>query len=1016
MFEFRILGPVRLMVDGGLADLGAAKIRGLLGILLLAANSAVPIDYIVDRLWDTPGERTNGNAIKGREPPPNPPKTLQSYVSKLRAALDKKETPAVIRTESGYYRLQLDATLIDYHRFRGLVDAGRAALRRGDHASAVSTLTTAIELWRGDPLADVQSSWAQRTRESLTERELLPAHYGLFEAHLALHHNEHVLTALRPLLDHYETNEIFAGLRMRALAAVDGPGRLQSYFQAFSQKLRDVLGTEPADWLVALHHQLSGPPAAAASREPTAGPDTTAHNVVPRQLPRDVGHFVGRTMILRQLDDLFGTKESQPPIVALHGGPGTGKTALAIRWAHRQRQHFPDGELYGDLNGFGPGPPTSPITVLGDFLVALGYAREHLPADGMERAALLRQALGDRRILVILDNAHDSDHVRQLLAATSACPVLITSRQTLTSVSYYDGAHSLIVTPLMIDESIELLRHRIGAAREISDMAALHDLAVLCQGLPLGLRVASEHVAGRPDAPLRDLIEHLRVDRRLLDAGRQGDSGVPTLRAVFGWSCDALSADAEQLFCLLGIHPSTHVSAPAAASLAGRSVKDVERLLDVLIGAHLVHQQGGESYRMHDLVYLYAAERAQQQLSPDSRRAAVNRMVDWYLQSTTHAIEQISPQRPAVPSLPPNTSIDSLSFQGDEQAMNWCLQERAQIISVIQCSAEYGFYDHSWRLVATFADVLNRFGDPHDLLAAHRAGLDSARLAGARDGEAGNLNNLGVIYYNLGDHVNASRYFTDALAIFREIDDPINEAMALYNVGNSHLERGAYRRSISAYEEGLKTAERVRDSRTQAWGYHCLGKAYQWRGDLDRAAEYYQRALAIRTETADFRNQATTLAKLGELQIQLGNADEAVQYSNDSVIMSRRALDDRKTAEALRIRAVALYRLGAHDEAIASAQESVALCRSVSLLRGEARALDVLAQAQQAIGDRPGALASWTRAVMVFDELRDPAAGRIRTMLTEADQDPQVVPEPRTTPPHGADVRPSVDHGDLERG
>jgi tetratricopeptide (TPR) repeat protein/DNA-binding SARP family transcriptional activator len=999
MVKFRILGPVRLSVDDRSAEIGAAKIRGLLGILLLSANVAVPIDHIVERLWDTSSENVNGmNTVKGREPPPNPRKTLQSYVSKLRAVLDRILPSAIILTERGYYRLQVDATLVDYHRFRELVDEGRAAARDGDHPAAVSTLTAALALWQGDPLADVQSNWAQRTRDALITQEMLPAQYALLDARLALHQYAEVLAELRPLLNQYETDETLVALRMRAQAGIDGPGGLRAIFHSFRLKLRDLVDAEPSDWLIEQYRQLLRPAAPRPVLPPAAPPVAVPRTVVPQQLPRDITHFVGRTMLLRQLDDLFDSAGGQPPVVALHGGPGIGKTAVAICWAHRQQSRFPDGQLYADLNGFGPGPVTSPTAVLGEFLAALGWERDRLPVDSAERAAVLRRSLAGRRILVILDNALDAAQVRPLLAATASCPVLVTSRQSLSSPDN-EGTRGITVAPLLEDEAYALLQRRISDTRRALDPVALHDLVALCQGLPLALRVAGEHVASRPAAPLPELVEHLRSDRRFLGVGHRGDTGDRTLRAVFSWSCDALPDEAERLFCLLGIHPSARISAPAAAALAGRPVADVEPLLDVLVGAHLLDQQGADSYRLHALVHFYAGDRAQQKMPPEARRAAVNRMLDWYLQSTIRAIEKVSPQRPLAPVLAPTTAISPLSFADHDRAMRWCTRERREILAAIRASVEHGFYGHTWRLLATFADVLNRSGDPGLLLDAHRAALDSSRLDGSRAGEAGNLNNLGTVHYNLGQHGEALRNFTEALAVFREVGDAQGEAMAQVNLGNTHLERGAHRLAVTAYEQAREIAEKTRDVRALGYAFHGLGKASQWRGDLDRADEHYQQALRWRIESADVRNQAITVEKLGELQLERGNARAAIRYAEDSLRMSRHSLDERKAAQALRIRALAQYRLGAHVEAIGSAQESISLCRRVSALRVEAGALEVLARAEYAVGDHVHAVECLNRAYGLLESLGDPATGRIAALAAELGHGPASIPGSRPADP-----------------
>jgi tetratricopeptide (TPR) repeat protein len=985
MAMFQILGPVRLSASGQNADLGAAKIRGLLGILLLAADSAVSIDQIVDRLWDQAGEIGNGGTPPaGRQAPPNPRKTLQGYVSKLRALLKKAAAPATVLGGRGYYRLQIDPEIVDYHRFRHLSDEGRAAARQGDHAGAVTALEAAIALWHGRPLADIPSSWATRYGETLVSQDLLPAYHALLDAKLELGEYDEVLTRLVPLLRDHETNESLIELRMRALAAVDGPSSVVACFLDFTAKLSDMLDASPTEGLVQLYRSLT--------ERPTTEPERPAPPVAVRQLPRDIPNFVGRADILRQLDSLLVTPDGRPTVVSLDGGPGIGKTAIATHWAHHRREHFADGILHADLNGYGPGAPTSPAAVLATFLDALGISHQHIPKDVAERASLLRRELAGRRMLILLDNARDSARVRPLLAATSPSPVLITSRQKLTGLAYRDGAHSITVPTLLMDEAIALLQLRIGNDRVVNDLPAIHDLAALCSSIPLALRIAGEHVVARPDAPIPDLVRHLRS--QLLDAGSHGDDDSTKLRAVFDWSANALLPEADRLFCLLGLHPSTQVSTPAAAALAGWSINDTERAFDALVGAHLAHQQGADSYHVHDLLHLYGNDRAHCRIMPAERTAAVRRMCDWYLGSVTDAIRKVAPERKPVPPLALSTDVQPLTFEDDQAALHWCIRERSQILAVCRSAVAHRFHDHVWRLVGAFDNILNRFGDPRETIDLHRAALDAARIAGSRAGEAGSLNNLGVIHFFVGEYESALRFFTQALALFKEVD-PAGESATLFNIANTVTERGTYQKAIELYQQSLAIAERVGDGTGQARVYHRLGEVYQSWEQPDQAEEYYQRSLALRVQESDVRNQATTLAKLGELCIERDNPQQALNYCEQSLTISRETFDHRKAAEALCIRAVAQYRLGAHDESIASGEESAVLCHALSHAAGEAHALEVIAMAQQAIGDTAAADHNRAKALSLLPDPNSPVAARIQAALSSTGSIAHSLPEQR---------------------
>lgn len=979
MAIFRILGPVRLLTMGRNIDLGPPKVRGLLGILLLHADSAVSIDMIVDGLWDT----SDGAAAARRRPPPNPRKTLQGYVSRLRRRLKTGSVPARIRTEPGGYRLEIDPAIVDIHQFRQFTDDGRAAARRGDHAAAITAFEEAISLWQGPPLADIQSSWSIRNGEDLTEHELLPAYRGLIQAHMALGDHDEVLARLRsPQLMVFDVDETLMALHMRALAAVEGPSSVVTLFRGFARKLQDVLDAEPSAELVRLYRMLT--------QQPTPSTGEVPVRRRPHQLPRDVPNFLGRSDILRRLDELLGTADGQPAVVSLDGGPGVGKTAIATHWAHTQGATFEDDVLHADLNGFGPGGPTSPATVLATFLDALGIAPARLPQDVAERASLLRRELTGKRILVVLDNAHDPAHVRPLLAATSPSPVLITSRERF---AYRDAAHCITVPTLLLDEAIALLQGRIGSARMVNNLAAVHDLAAECCGIPLALCIAAGYVAGRPNTPLPDLVQHLRSRHRLLDAGSHGDN--PALRAVFAWSADALPADADRLFCLLGLHPSTRVSTQAAAALAEWPAERAERAFDRLVDAHLVDQHGVDSYRVHDLLHQYAGDRAESQLTQEARRAAVHRQVDWYLGTSVAAVAKVDPHRRPVPPLELATSIQPQTFDDDKQALAWCIRERSQVLAVTESAIENNFHDHAWRLIANFDLILNSFGDPSSTLAIHQAALNSARISASRFGEACLENNLGAISFYLGQYENAARSYTKALAIVREIDGEWAESSCLFNIGTTLLERGMYAKSIEFYQRSLAIAERLDDKDVQARVYHRIGEVHQRWDQPVEAERFYQRSLAIRIQHHDARNQPTTLAKLGELCVEAGDPRRAIEYCERALKISRDNHDFRKIAEALSIHGAAQYRLGAHDESITSAAEAAALYHTMSDLRGQARALGILAQAQEANGDQETADHNRAQALALIEGSNEPMAVQIRTAISSSGSSVDIIPTQR---------------------
>lgn len=396
--------------------------------------------------------------------------------------------------------------------------------------------------------------------------------------------------------------------------------------------LAEALGLDAAEQarLVTAALRTSTRPA----RTGASGPPRAT--TVPCQLPTGTPHFVGRRKELSQLDGAAGGPAAAPRVLAVLGGAGIGKTALAVHWAHRVAGRFPDGQLYANLRGFEPGArPAHPAEAIRGFLNALGVPSRRIPAGTDARAALFRSTVNGRRLLIVLDNARAAGQVRPLLPGAGGCLVIVTSRDQLTGL-VAAGAAPIVLDPLPASDAVRLLARRLGPARVAASPEAAGRIAALCSGLPLALAVAAARASTHPGFSLDDLAAELHGAGNRLDVLADEDP-FADVRTVLSWSYRTLGAEAARAFRLLGLHPGHHIGVAAAADLCGLPVRRTRALLAELHRVHLIAEPAPGRYAQHDLVRAYAAELAETHESPAERHEAECRLFDHYVRTAASA-------------------------------------------------------------------------------------------------------------------------------------------------------------------------------------------------------------------------------------------------------------------------------------------------------------------------------------------------------------------------------------------
>jgi DNA-binding SARP family transcriptional activator/tetratricopeptide (TPR) repeat protein len=941
--EFCLLGPLMVRSDGVAVPVTRGKQRAVLAALLLNAGTVVSLEELAEILW-------------GPEPPPPSARvTVQNYVMRLRKAL--RDTGNFrIGTQPHGYAIRVDASELDVTRFETHLGAARAAARDSSWDTAAAEGRAALSLWRGEPLADVDSELlALREGPRLAEMRLQALETRI-DADLHVGRHAEVITELRQLAGSHPLRERLHGLLMLALYRDGRQAEALAAYQHTRRMLIDELGTEPGTRLRELHQQvLTADPALNA--EDAASAAASAVPVVPRELPAGVGHFTGRADELAALTELLDKAAGEAPrtvvISAIGGTAGIGKTALAVYWAHQNAGRFPDGQLYVNLRGFDPsGTPVAAAAAVRRFLGALGVAPASVPGGLDAQVALYRSLLAGRRMLIVLDNARDAGQVRPLLPGTASCPVLVTSRDQLAGLVAVDGAVPLTLGLLTPGEARELLIHRLGRERVSGEEGAAGELAELCARLPLALNIAAARAVLRPGRPLAALVSELRGTRQRLDPLTAGDSAAD-LRAVFSWSWRTLGAGAARMFGLLGLHPGPDISVRAAASLAAVGCDQARRALDELTAAHLLTEHTRGRYAFHDLLRAFAAEQAHIHDTEAGRCEARRRALDHYLRTGHAAFTVLYPgwiplelPRP-VPGVAPEKLADP------EQALAWYEAEHAVLVAATFWAAEGGFERHAWQIPCALGTIMERRAYWREWVIVSEVALGAAQRSGDLTGQAHSHHRLGQALLTRGSHPQARIHLRQALALFSALGDRARQ-------GDIYV--------------ALSTT---------------LSQDRQFTGALTCA----QRALDLYRATSHLAGQSIALNNIGWFEAQLGRYEQALASCQQALGLSRQAGEHE--CEALTLDSIGHVhrRLGHHAQAITAYQQALQLEQAIGDRYNYAGTLirlgDTHHDTADRTADRTAARDAWQQAQAILNELHHPDAEDVRIKLHDLDNTSQ---------------------------
>ncbi len=720
------------------------------------------------------------------------------------------------------------------------------------------------------------------------------------------------------------------------------------------------------------------------------------------RLPRDISDFTGRQADIGELLELLGGggyRRKAVVISALAGKPGVGKSALAIHVAHRLRDSYPDAQLYVNLRGAEP-ECFDPWAVLAGFLEAFGLKGDEIPQSIDRCASLYRSQLEGRRALIVLDNARDAAQVRPLLPASTGCAVLVTSRSPLAGL---DGVHLRAVDVIDRGSAVEFLGKLAGAERVSAELEEARELVQRCACLPLALRICGGLLAKEPLWTLAKLARRLRDERQRLDELRLGDLEV---RGSLTLSYDALDEDAARVFRRLAALSGPEFGLGVVAALDDAEPDVAERVLERLVDAQLVEEPAEDRYRFHDLIALFARERADAEESADARELAGARARAWYLWHARFADFFIRTERTQVDRFDVTVSVQARAW-----GLRWLTLEHTNLVA----STEQAHAAQDWQATLQLADTLMKFlairahwhdwsrtqalaldaarqsndragqvralthlgnacgaqGCWEDAVVCHKESLRTMRELGDHRGEAAVLGNLGNSYLSLGRWDDAIGCYRHSLRATRELGDRRGEAQPLISLGNVYARRGARAEAIICYEQGLLIMRELADRYGEAQSLLNIGGVYHQEGRLDDALECYEQSLATMRELGDRHGEAQALGNLGAIRADQERWQDAAGCYETS-LTTMRALGDRSgEAHALSNLGYVYVNLGRSDDAMECHDQSLETMRELGDQYGEAQTLAQRGSFYSTVGRWDDAIASYARSLEIMRELGD---------------------------------------------
>ncbi|MFB0620857.1 BTAD domain-containing putative transcriptional regulator [Streptomyces sp. AGS-58] len=901
-----LLGPVELRTqDGSAVHVGGARRRAVLATLAMEVNRVVPVDRLLDLVWD-------------HAPPPTAKAVLQGHVAGLRALFD--DTVRLITKDPGY-ALEADPNRIDVHLQQRLLTRARSAQ---DH-EAVQLLRQALCQWRGPALADCGSTALREGSARRLESIRLHALEELAERTLRAGEGHLVTADLSEALTVHPLRESLVRLLMLCLRQEGRQAEALAAYHALRTQLSDEAGIDPGPELQAAFAQVLGAaesrgPQAQATVRPVPAATAAASDRTRVRLPRETGGFIGRVGELAWLDGHSGPEADG--LLLVTGPAGVGKTALVMRWAHRHATSFPDGRIGVNLRGFDETEPLRPEEAMASLLVAVGVPESEVPEGLEQRAGRYHAELAGQRILIVLENARSAEQVLPLLPTEPGCVVLVTSRNRLSELVALYGAAVLPLSTLSDDEALAVLARMVSRERVEAEPEAAQQVAALCQGLPLALRIAGARLATRQHWSVAELAEELADERSRLTA--LSTPGTISIEAALELTCRSLPRPAADFFVLLGLHPGEWIDVPAAAALGDMDERSARTALALLDSVHLVHEARPGRYTRHDLVRVYTHQAAER-IAADPRQQAVDRLLDHYRALVLAACSAGSGTPPVFsPNPPVAPQSRTASFGSAADALSWFASTEPTIRELIVAGTKLGRHERVCALAEPLGDLYYRYGGRvRGFESAMSVALEAAATAGTTTQWPGLISVHGVALHVLG-----------------RLDE-----------------------SLARAQHAAALAERAGSPCFLLLTQNRLANVLVSLGDLEQAARLQRAAVRTAQGLGEHRLAARSLNNLANVLVELGDPEGALIAARESVALLDGRADDPFLISSCQTEAEVLHALGRHAEALARSEEVLGLGRAQGNRRVEGYCEQFIGRVLHEQGRTAEALVRWRRAL-----------------------------------------------------